>query len=80
LSGAALWKSLHYFSLKRVMRQSDVVFSSILTKIGNGDMLTLDEKALLESQFKSREESMIDAPNAIRLFHRNHDIEDSPTC
>jgi hypothetical protein len=26
LSGAALWQSLHYFPLKRVMRQSDVVF------------------------------------------------------
>jgi hypothetical protein len=39
-------------------------------------MLTLDEKVLLESRFNSREQSMIDAPNAIRLFHRNHDIEE----
>jgi hypothetical protein len=31
---------------------------------------------LLESRFKSREQSMIDAPNAIRLFHRNHDVEE----
>jgi hypothetical protein len=75
LSGAALRPSLHNFPLKRVMRQSDV-FSSILTKIGNGDMLTLDKKALLESRFKSREQSMIDTPNAIRLFHRNHHIEE----
>jgi hypothetical protein len=71
LSGAALWQSLHYFPLK-----SDVVFSSLLTKIGNGDMLTLDEKALLESRFKSREQSMIEAPNAIRLFYGNNDFEE----
>jgi hypothetical protein len=74
LSGAAQWQSLHYFPLKRVMRQSDMVFSSILTKIGNGNMLTLDEKTLLESRFKSREQSMIHAPYAICLFHRNYDI------
>jgi hypothetical protein len=65
-----------------------MVFLSILTKIGSGDMLTLNEKIgsgdmltlneklLLESRFKSRERSMNDAPNAIRLFHRNHDIEE----
>jgi hypothetical protein len=51
------------------------MFSSILTKIGNGDILMLDEKALLESRFKSREQLLNDAPNAIHLFHRNHDIE-----
>jgi hypothetical protein len=80
LSGAALWQSLHCLPLKRVMRQSDVVFSSILAKISSGDMLTLDEKALLESRFKSREQSLINAPNVIRLFYRNHDVEDSHTC
>jgi hypothetical protein len=48
-------KSLHFFSLKRVIRQSDLVFSSILTKIGNGDMLMLDKTALLASWFKSRD-------------------------
>jgi hypothetical protein len=47
-----------------------------VTKIGNGDMLTLDEKALLENRFKSREQSLNDAPNAMRLFHRNHDVEE----
>jgi hypothetical protein len=76
LSGAPLWQSLHYFPYKRIMRQSHVVFSSILTKIGNGDMLKLDEKALLESRLKSREQLMNDAPNAIGLFHRNQDIEE----
>jgi hypothetical protein len=76
LSGAALWQSLHYYPLKSLMRQSVVVFSSILIKIGNGDKLKLDEKALLESRFESREQSMIDAPNVIRLFHRSHDVEE----
>jgi hypothetical protein len=36
------------------------------TKIGNGDMLTLDKKALLESRFKHREQSTIDAPKVVR--------------
>jgi hypothetical protein len=54
LNSAALWQSLHYFLLKRIMRQSDLMFSSILTKIGNEDMLKLDEKMLLESRLKSR--------------------------
>jgi hypothetical protein len=50
--------------------------SSILTKIGNGDMLMLDEKLLLESRFKSREQSTTDVPNAIRSFHRSRDVEE----
>jgi hypothetical protein len=50
--------------------------SSILTKIGNGGMLTLDEKALIERRFKSREQSVIDALKAIRLLQRNHDVEE----
>jgi hypothetical protein len=54
-------------------------FSNILTKIGNGDMLMLNEKVLLENQFESREQSVFDAPNAIRLFHRNHDVEETIT-
>jgi hypothetical protein len=58
------------------MRQRDVVFSSILTEVVNGDMLTLFGKALQERRFKSREQSFEDAPNPIRLFHRNHDVEE----
>jgi hypothetical protein len=76
LSGAALWQSLHHFSFKWAVRESDVVISSILLKISNGDMFTLNGKALLETWFKSREQSMIEAPYVIRLFHRNHDIEE----
>jgi hypothetical protein len=39
-------------------------------------MLTLNKNRLPESQFKAGEQSVIDATNAIHLFHRNCDTED----
>lgn len=38
-----VWQTLEYYPLKEVMRQSDVYFSTVLTKIGNGDELTDEE-------------------------------------
>jgi hypothetical protein len=58
------------------VRESDVVISTLIIKIRNGDIFALDEKALLDTWFKSREQSMIEATFVIRLFHRNHDIEE----
>jgi hypothetical protein len=61
------------------MRRGDVVLSSILTKIGNGGMLTLDEMALLESQFKSREQSMTDAPTPYVYFRETMALKNKIT-
>lgn len=40
MHGAVLWQSLQYYPLVRVMRQSDEQFSTVLTRIGNGDRLS----------------------------------------
>lgn len=61
--------------LFQVMRQSDVMFSNILTKIGNGDQLTDEETARIEDRFYSRSWCEENAPNAVRLFHRNFDVD-----
>ena len=75
MHSAILWQSLDFFSLVQVMRQSDVEFSSILTKIGNGEALTDSETKGIESRFRTVEWCNENVPNAIRLFHRNADVE-----
>ncbi|XP_065082636.1 uncharacterized protein LOC135705014 [Ochlerotatus camptorhynchus] len=75
IGGAVLWQTLHYFPLRQVMRQSDVEFSSILTKIGNGERLTDDEAKLVESRFRTVEWCKKHVPNAIRLYHRNTAVD-----
>lgn len=75
LGGAALWQSLKYFPLRQVMRQSDIDFSSILTKIGNGEQLSVEETKLIEGRFRTVEWCKENVPSAIRLYHRNSDVE-----
>ncbi|XP_071576363.1 uncharacterized protein [Temnothorax nylanderi] len=75
LNSAALWQSLNFYALTRVMRQSDLVFSTILTKIGNGERLTDDETKLLESRFRTVEWCNEHVPGAIRLYHRNCEVD-----
>lgn len=75
ICGAFLWQSLEYYNLTRVMRQSDIAFSNILTKIGNGEKLTEHESLLIESRFRTPEWCKENVPNAIRLFHSNTDVD-----
>ncbi|XP_058827535.1 uncharacterized protein LOC131687462 [Topomyia yanbarensis] len=75
IHGPVLWQSLNFFPLKQVMRQSDIQFSTILTKIGNGEALTDSETERIESRFRTAEWCRQNVPNAIRLFHRNIDVE-----
>ena len=44
----ALWRALKFYALTQVMRQINNMFSSKLTKIGNGDVLEPHELQLLE--------------------------------
>jgi hypothetical protein len=69
-----IWRSLKYYPLEEVMRQSNLIFSTILTKIGDGQRLTDEEKNLIESRFVSREVANEKAPDAIRLFFNTHDV------
>nr|XP_029715803.1 uncharacterized protein LOC109402861 [Aedes albopictus] len=75
MHGAVLWQSLEFYPLVQVMRQANVEFSSILTKIGNGEQLSPEEIRLIESRFRTTEWCQQHVPQAIRLFHRNADVE-----
>jgi len=57
------------------MRQSDEVFSSILTKVGNGTVLTGQESELLESRFRSRSWCELNLRGVMRLFHQNYLVD-----
>ncbi|XP_062540963.1 uncharacterized protein LOC134209005 [Armigeres subalbatus] len=73
--GAVLWQSLDFFPLVKVMRQTDEEFSTILTKIGNGKPMNAEETKLIESRFRTVEWCKQNVPGAIRLYHRNVDVE-----
>lgn len=75
VQGPVVWRSLKLHLLKQVMRQSDVEFSSILTKIGSGEALTPAETELIESRFRTPEWCKEHKPDAIRLFHCNANVE-----
>jgi len=49
--GPTLCRGLKFYELDQVMRQINVRFATILTKIGNGDQLENDEITILESRF-----------------------------
>lgn len=69
-----VWQQLKFYPLEQVMRQSDVVFSTILTKIGDGEPLTDKERALIESRFVTRREAERRVPGSIRLFFNTSDV------
>ncbi|KAH6925522.1 hypothetical protein HPB50_006525 [Hyalomma asiaticum] len=69
------WHYVAYFPLVRVVRQADASFSRLLTKIGDGAALDDAEVALLESRFVTYEEAAERAPDAVRLFYGNADVD-----
>ncbi|GFV76026.1 ATP-dependent DNA helicase [Trichonephila clavipes] len=58
------------------MRQANQQFSSILTKIGNGEQLDKMEITLIESRFCTVEEAEGRCPQGIRLFNTNNSINE----
>ncbi|GFV99195.1 ATP-dependent DNA helicase [Trichonephila clavipes] len=54
------------------MRQANQQFSSLLTKIGNGEQLDEIETTLIESRFCTVEEAELRCPQGIRLFNTNN--------
>lgn len=73
--GSQTWRSFKLYELTEVMRQSNAVFATILTKIGNGDQLNEDEIALIESRFVTKEEADERSPYGIRLAYSNKTVE-----
>lgn len=75
IGGAALWQSLNYYTLQQVMRQSDATFSAILTKVGNGERLDVDEIKLIESRFRNQQWCDTNLIGVVRLYHQNHSVD-----
>ena len=57
------------------MRQEDRVFSSILTKIGSGSELSLEETNIIESRMFTEDEAKRMCPSGIRLFFQVKKVE-----
>lgn len=72
---SALWQSLEYYPLQTVMRQSDEQFSAILTKVGNGEELSPNQRQITESRFKTRAWCEENVKTAMRLFHKNSEVD-----
>jgi len=66
-----IWRHLKFFQLQQVMRQANAKFSSILTKIGNGDVLEKSELEIIEARFFKKAETEQLSPHGIRLFQTN---------
>jgi hypothetical protein len=75
IAGSALWHSLHYYPLVRVMRQSDEKFSNTLTNIGNGQPLDRDEIEMIVSRFRTKQWCDENVPCIVRLYHRNSEVD-----
>jgi len=79
LGGPILWQSLQSYMLTQVMRQSDVTFSTILTKIGSGIPLEYEETKIIESRFRTKEWCDDNVRDAVRLFHDNRSVDECNT-
>ena len=75
LVGPHLRRKLKFYELTAVMRQSNVAFSQVLTKIGNGTALELHELELIESRFFDKKTVDRLCPNGVRLFFKNSDVD-----
>ncbi len=73
--GQRLWRELQFYELTEVMRRKNRQFSTLLTKIGTGDILSAEELSLLESRLISYEEANRLYPEAVRLFFDNKSVD-----
>lgn len=80
IAGPTLWRGMKFYELDEVMRQSNRMFSTILSKIGNGVQLENDELELIESRFFPKEEAARLSPNGIRLFLANKSVDEYNTA
>jgi hypothetical protein len=70
-----VWQALEYYPLVQVMRQKEVTFSKILTKIGDGENLTPEDTAIIESRFVTKEYADQHLSDDIHLFFWTKDVE-----
>ena len=70
-----MWRSLKYYELSEVIRQSNADFAAILTKIGNGETLTEYQQNLIETRIFT-EVAANELCASGRLFFKNQDVQD----
>ena len=51
INNEIIWQSLEYYRLETIMRQQNLKFSNILTKIARGETLDDEEIKIIESRF-----------------------------
>lgn len=68
MAGPTLWRGLKFYKLNEVMRQANVQFSCLLTKIGNGDILNNAELDLLKRGFSPERRRPNNAPTVYDCF------------
>lgn len=76
ITGESTWRKFHKFELKKVMRQENRLFSSILTKIGDGFILTEEELNMIESRFVTKEHTQSVCPEGTRLMFTNNKVNE----
>ncbi|GFS80978.1 ATP-dependent DNA helicase [Trichonephila clavipes] len=76
IAGSILRRNLKFYELNEVMRQANKQFSSILTKIGNGEQLDEIEITLIESRSCIVKESELRCPQDIPLFNTNNSVNE----
>ncbi|XP_040064100.2 ATP-dependent DNA helicase PIF1-like [Ixodes scapularis] len=69
------WHHLLYFVLTKVVRQSDLRFYTILTKIRNGAEFDSEEIALIESRLVTQQQAETCCPGGIRLYYSNKESD-----
>ncbi|GFU11401.1 ATP-dependent DNA helicase [Trichonephila clavipes] len=74
--GPILWGNLKFYELNEVIRRANQQFSSILTKIKNGEQLDEIEITLIESHFCIVKEAELRCPQDIPLFNTNHSVNE----
>ncbi|GFT20967.1 transposable element Tcb2 transposase [Trichonephila clavipes] len=74
--GPILWRNLKCYELNEVMRQANQQFSSIFTKIGNGEQLDKRKITLIDSRFCTGGEAEARYPQGIRLFNTNNSFNE----
>lgn len=74
--GPMIWRGLKFYELTPVMRQTNIIFASILTKIGNESILNDEELAIIESRFFTKEEVIQRCPNGVRLLLENVSVNE----
>lgn len=73
--GPSLWRSLQFHELTEVIRQDNVIFSNILSKIGSGLILDDSELKLIESRFFIKEDADRLCSNGTRLYFENINVD-----